>query len=516
MSTPPVASQFHYKVKNRPAHPDYAAPTRDDNLNDKDYSARPPRLSQLLPDDDDLFDDDYDDQDYSHDNNSHPSQPVQQFATYTPHDEVVQIARPFTATGVRGERERTVPSVQQSKHRNVPSSPRRQQQEQHQLGQADWINHDTIVIKPASSTSRRLEPGLAPPRQKSSKPSKSLFTRFAPPSPEPRQEQHDDPDSPVPRLIRARTDTFGDREPHSPETKGFRNLNRWSTSSTGTAYRPVTRDTDEGFPPSLAAQVATTAGRRGSVDSFTKAIPPPAYVTTAASPRRLTKPRPPTADPSSPSVKSRFARSTSRPRRQSPPPAAGNAPSLPPNLPHIITLPPLDTSQGGLVKSPGGYKVSSPSIATPNSVFAPQNGERSDYFWDAISGRTNQVPVSNPSAAVSRPVAAAEHNDNDNNNDDNDDDMPGHTRSRSSNAKGSGDSTKTRDRSKPSQKAMLSKALGKANTAVQLDNAQNYEGAREAYVEACDLLQLVLARTTGEEDRKKLEAIVSINSDSAV
>ncbi|KAH7030669.1 uncharacterized protein B0I36DRAFT_373885 [Microdochium trichocladiopsis] len=54
---------------------------------------------------------------------------------------------------------------------------------------------------------------------------------------------------------------------------------------------------------------------------------------------------------------------------------------------------------------------------------------------------------------------------------------------------------------------MLSKALGKANTAVQLDNAQNYEGAREAYVEACELLHLVLARTTGEEDRKKLEAI---------
>ncbi|KAJ1332024.1 MIT domain-containing protein [Microdochium nivale] len=85
--------------------------------------------------------------------------------------------------------------------------------------------------------------------------------------------------------------------------------------------------------------------------------------------------------------------------------------------------------------------------------------------------------------------------------------MAGHTRNHSSNAKGSSDSTKARERSKPSQKAMLSKALGKANTAVQLDNAQNYEGAREAYVEACDLLHLVLARTTGEEDRKKLEAI---------
>ncbi|KAI0206988.1 hypothetical protein F4808DRAFT_447565 [Astrocystis sublimbata] len=54
---------------------------------------------------------------------------------------------------------------------------------------------------------------------------------------------------------------------------------------------------------------------------------------------------------------------------------------------------------------------------------------------------------------------------------------------------------------------MLSKALSMANTAVQLDNAQNYIAAREAYVEACDLLQHVLARTNGEDDRNKLEAI---------
>ncbi|KAI0847038.1 hypothetical protein F5Y00DRAFT_254307 [Daldinia vernicosa] len=54
---------------------------------------------------------------------------------------------------------------------------------------------------------------------------------------------------------------------------------------------------------------------------------------------------------------------------------------------------------------------------------------------------------------------------------------------------------------------MLSKALGKANAAVQLDNAQNYAAARDSYLEACDLLQQVLARTNGEEDRRKLEAI---------
>src|SRR5699024_1939693 len=62
------------------------------------------------------------------------------------------------------------------------------------------------------------------------------------------------------------------------------------------------------------------------------------------------------------------------------------------------------------------------------------------------------------------------------------------TRSRSRNGNGSVDLTKSKASKPPSQKAMLSRALQKANTAVQLDNAQNFEGARLAYAEACDLL----------------------------
>lgn len=89
----------------------------------------------------------------------------------------------------------------------------------------------------------------------------------------------------------------------------------------------------------------------------------------------------------------------------------------------------------------------------------------------------------------------------------------GHSRTRSQTTKGSIDTTgssKGKDRSskQPSQKAMLSRALEKANTAVQLDNARNFEGARQAYAEACDLLHQVLMRTNGEDDKKKLEAIV--------
>lgn len=61
----------------------------------------------------------------------------------------------------------------------------------------------------------------------------------------------------------------------------------------------------------------------------------------------------------------------------------------------------------------------------------------------------------------------------------------------------------------PSQKAMLSKALQKANTAVLLDNAANFEGAIDAYNEACELLQLVMLRSSGGDDEKtKLQEIV--------
>ncbi len=78
-------------------------------------------------------------------------------------------------------------------------------------------------------------------------------------------------------------------------------------------------------------------------------------------------------------------------------------------------------------------------------------------------------------------------------------------------SKGNGGKASSRRGSKkrPSQRDMLSKALQKANTAVLLDNAQNFQGAMEAYSEACNLLQEVMLRSSEDEDRRKLEAIVS-------
>ncbi|EEH49251.2 uncharacterized protein PADG_05330 [Paracoccidioides brasiliensis Pb18] len=59
----------------------------------------------------------------------------------------------------------------------------------------------------------------------------------------------------------------------------------------------------------------------------------------------------------------------------------------------------------------------------------------------------------------------------------------------------------------PSQKTMLSKALQKANAAVLLDNATNYEGAIDAYNDACQLLQQVMHRSGGNDEKQKLEEI---------
>lgn len=67
--------------------------------------------------------------------------------------------------------------------------------------------------------------------------------------------------------------------------------------------------------------------------------------------------------------------------------------------------------------------------------------------------------------------------------------------------------SRTRERSEKDKKTMLSKALQKANTAVVLDNAQNFEGALDAYGDACKLLLQVMDRSSGVEDKRKLEAI---------
>lgn len=265
---------------------------------------------------------------------------------------------------------------------------------------------------------------------------------------------------------------------------GFRNLNRWSASSTSSRTSHAN--------PQNASPASSRSKRRTSVDII-------GGVVQGNSPRKLTK-RPPSASGTA-------ARSTpsTRVRR-------GSSVSVPPlqALPQIASLPPLDSEFQSAPTEPA---------ASPEAQRAPSaqrtTGEASQ-FYQGNGSRTNSEDTSVLSAQVGStgrafPGSVSKdtkmlYNANGENG--------GHSRSRSAGTKGSGDSTsqsKSRDRSSkhPSQKAMLSKALQRANTAVQLDNAQNPEGARTAYSEACDLLQQVLVRTPGEEDRKKLEAIVS-------
>jgi hypothetical protein len=98
----------------------------------------------------------------------------------------------------------------------------------------------------------------------------------------------------------------------------------------------------------------------------------------------------------------------------------------------------------------------------------------------------------------------------------------GHARSQVQDGTGSGDTDagssmsstgSERDppqqRRSPAQKTMLSQALSRANSAVLLDNAQDFRGAIEAYEDACQLLRQVMLRSSGNEDRNKLQAIVS-------
>ncbi|KAK2730434.1 GTP-binding protein [Colletotrichum kahawae] len=163
---------------------------------------------------------------------------------------------------------------------------------------------------------------------------------------------------------------------------------------------------------------------------------------------------------------------------------------------------PLDLS---LSTEPAGA-ADGPSVPS-GAPRAPKSGHIAEQNrpWDAFSSPDRRGSAEPGSQQPLRAMMPADRNGGAY-------DTRGHSRNRSQAAKGSTDTTassKGRDRGNkpPSQKAMLSRALQKANTAVQLDNAQNFEGARQAYAEACELLHQVLARTSTEEDKRKLEAI---------
>ncbi|KAF7515011.1 hypothetical protein G7054_g14821 [Neopestalotiopsis clavispora] len=274
-------------------------------------------------------------------------------------------------------------------------------------------------------------------------------------------------------------------------SEGFRNLNRWSASTTSSR---ASHSVEPQLPAQPPLKVTTNFSRRMSVDSIgilNQSLESPQA--TFNSPRRLTKRRPSAASITSASP--RAASSASNRRPSSPALAA-------PNLPPIITLPSLELSTASLANlttQPLDQDQTSATTDTPGSLFTGDlsgdllnQRQKRDEHTDPESNALTNSQTKSASAAAKLRDAMPERR--------------GHSRSRSSTLQSSSDSG-GRTKKHPSQKAMLSKALAKANTAVQLDNAQNFEGARISYIEACDLLAHVLARTTGDEDKKKLEAI---------
>ncbi|KAG9237580.1 hypothetical protein BJ875DRAFT_142848 [Amylocarpus encephaloides] len=179
----------------------------------------------------------------------------------------------------------------------------------------------------------------------------------------------------------------------------------------------------------------------------------------------------------------------------------GNSLTLPP----IVTLPSLQTSVENGSSPLNGPNTPSPSTA--GLLSAAVRTTVPDYFgraWEDSTPRAFSANAESKSAVSqdddkARPSQGQEGR------------RPsrGHSRHRSGAGKssGTGSGGSNRNSKGSSQKAMLSKALQKANTAVLLDNAQNFEGAMQAYSEACGLLQQVMSRSSGDEDRRKLEAI---------
>ncbi|GAB1725185.1 hypothetical protein NU195Hw_g6905t1 [Hortaea werneckii] len=283
---------------------------------------------------------------------------------------------------------------------------------------------------------------------------------------------------------------------HHGENEGLGNLNRWSQSTDSSA----------------ASNGNTRQSRAGSVAGLTglaeHQFSPQKRNTVVhdRSPRSSPHRRPPSSrqfDVHQPSPES--SPEASR-RRKSRPNFYMNS---------LTALPPLHTTPA-LTNEDTESPSTTQTVATPST----QSSYAQDYFGvdDSISPRNtakNKKPVFSrnhtaPMAALNAHMTPGpEAHPHENLRRSNTYEMREHGSRQVSdgNQRRYRKSSKTREGKEKDKKAMLSKALQKANTAVLLDNAQNFEGALEAYDDACRLLQQVMDRSSTEEDRKKLEAI---------
>lgn len=182
-----------------------------------------------------------------------------------------------------------------------------------------------------------------------------------------------------------------------------------------------------------------------------------------------------------------------------------NAPSfdkpLPPAMPltslHIPTTSVASPNDSDLMLTATSFTPSSAGLLTPLSYSS------FDYFGNGAAAagaskregpRVHRQSHQSPTGRVSQNSTRHRHH-------------PSSSLEDASSHEHSHKRPKTRERREKDKKEMLSKALEKANTAVLLDNAMNYEGALDAYQDACRLLEFVMGRTSGPDDKRKLEAI---------
>ncbi|KAF2687713.1 hypothetical protein K458DRAFT_385292 [Lentithecium fluviatile CBS 122367] len=319
--------------------------------------------------------------------------------------------------------------------------------------------------------------------------------------------------------------------------EGVGNLNRWSQSTAGSTKSPAREKKGHTQHPSvsrLPAALNSTAPLNGAaVHSSSPSRPVPSPTRTAAfssrspasSPQRRARPRSPAYHPPSSSA-------TAPPQLPSLPflpatvydPSSSNAsPSEPPSTAGLFTPSTYTTNSSSdyfssKPRPPPSSGQRSPSRSKADRVLGrsplgspPIGVLESEARYRSNSGAPRSATGRRPSTAASvdltrRPPQSAGHERSYSKEQDTRDRSESNASSRLDDGY-QGTPPRTRERREKDKKTMLSRALQKANTAVLLDNAQNFEGAMEAYGDACKLLQQVMIRSSGEEDRRKLDSI---------
>ncbi|KAL0467615.1 hypothetical protein QR685DRAFT_448484 [Neurospora intermedia] len=357
-----------------------------------------------------------------------------------------------------------------------PPPPPRQQQQQPQQPQQHSERFGTVTVPTAAehnqSTFSPFPPDRLPPKVPTdSRPSQDLLESFN----EPLLHGPATPDST--KGLKPPSHKRGHSRSGSSSSIGdrLRNFNRWSVSS------------------------ASSKGSNGGGSSWR--IGWDSGKEREDSPGQKSHKRRPSTSEISP-------RSVSHLRGRSDSPLRHPIPPLP-SLPRISTGPSLVEAFRHQAS-----EIGKQSPVPPRRYYLRPPPDGNAAFWDGApqipEDTPGSLPRSHQAAGLLPPAELApdrmmpQYTQNG--------DPRGQSRGRSHGAKSSTDSTASnrhqdRQRHRSDKKAMLSEALSKANTAVQLDNGQDFEAARRAYTEACHLLQEVLQRTSVEVDRRKLEAI---------